>query len=172
MTWRNMSGEHFPLLSPRSKRYLLTTLSLQRPVRQGQAVLGRRHDVLLRRGGQGTVPTAQDFAAIGVYIIILPDKKYLNRGQRGHMKPWRRLATPSFSGLNDCYAVGGSAPYDLYYWDERTWTFLMAEFGSLESAYTGPLLSRTGRYSGRLRPRTLYTPPAWHGAAILRPATP
>ncbi len=76
----NMSDLYYPLLSPRPKRYLLTTLT------KPNGIFGR--DKLCWVDGtsfyydgelKGTVEDSKKiFASIGPYIVIFPDKKYYN----------------------------------------------------------------------------------------------
>lgn len=148
---KNLTSLYYPLLASRPVRYLLTTLT------KPNGLYGR--DKLCWVDGttyyydgvsRGAVAdSAKTFVAIGYYILIFPDKKYFNTRALGTYADLAALGTgvPA-PGLNDCYAVGAAAPYALYYWDGSAWTYLMAEFGSLESTYTGGATFQDGYLYG------------------------
>ncbi len=114
----NMSSLFYPLLSPRPPRYLLATLT------KPNGIFGR--DKLCWVDGtsfyydgveKGTVTDSKKtFAAIGPYIVILPDKKYYNTtdGTLGNLESSRTGAVTFQDGTlydepaeaNTIYASG------------------------------------------------------------------
>lgn len=78
---KNLTSDHYPVLSPRRPRYLITTLTKPNGF--------YAHDGLFWVDGTGffadgtlkgsVSDTRKTFESLGAYIIILPDKKYYNR---------------------------------------------------------------------------------------------
>ena len=91
---------------------------------QGRAVLGGRHGLLRRGREKGDVADGRkQFAALGAYIIILPDKAYYNRltGEFGSLEAgWSGSAkiqdgtyAEEEAEANTIYASGGRLGFHL-----------------------------------------------------------
>ena len=118
---KNLTSDYYPLLSPRERRWVYTTI--QKP----NGFLA--HDGLFWADGTGfyadgtlkgsVTDTKKTFASLGAYIIILPDKKYYNRltGEFGSMEA-------SMSGpakLQDGSYAGESAAANTIYAKDADW---------------------------------------------------
>lgn len=77
---RNLTGDLFPLLATREKRRLVRTLSTPNGLTAWDGLVWVDGDGLYYKGEhKGTVANSRKrFAALGAYLVILPDKKYLN----------------------------------------------------------------------------------------------
>lgn len=77
---RNLTGDLFPLLATREKRRLVRTLSTPNGLTAWDGLVWVDGDGLYYKGERkGTVANSRKrFAALGAYLVILPDKKYLN----------------------------------------------------------------------------------------------
>ena len=135
----NLGSDEYPLLAPRRTRYLKTTLTAPYGLLALDKLAwvdgtGFYYDGVRR----GTVTAGiKTMLAMSYYILIFPDKKYFRTGALGYYADLTALsATVTDPGYGDIYGIGSGYPYDLYYWDGGAWTFVMAEFGGLESSYT------------------------------------
>jgi len=77
----NMSSAKFPLLTPRGKRGLVSTLTAPNGIGAGDKLYSVAGTSFVYDGtAQGTVADSdKTFAEMGAWIIILPDKKYYNK---------------------------------------------------------------------------------------------
>lgn len=118
---KNLTSDYYPLLSPRERRWVYTTI--QKP----NGFLA--HDGLFWADGTGfyadgtlkgsVTDTKKTFASLGAYIIILPDKKYYNRltGEFGSMEASRSGPAK----LQDGSYAGESAAANTIYAKDADW---------------------------------------------------
>ena len=86
----NLTGDYAPLLAPRKQRYLVRTLSRPNGIFASDGLFFVDGPQLY--AGDKPVGRVEDsrksFAAMGAYIIVMPDKAYYNRltGEFGHIE--------------------------------------------------------------------------------------
>lgn len=101
---KNMSGDHFPVLSTRPGRLLYRTLSKAGGLFSWEGLCWTQGTEFYFRGEKkGTVSEGEKvFAALGAYIVIFPDKAYYNTatGQFGSLESrWSGTGVNFTNGL-------------------------------------------------------------------------
>lgn len=144
---KNLSSDHYPVLSPREKRKTLRTLS------SPQAMLCYGEHMAWVDGSEfyydgeiyGTVTAGEKtMAVLTNRIIIMPDKKYFDirtAGAKGHYSTLDALkAAVTNPNQGDVYIIGTQEPavgyLMLYYWNGTEFTYLGRSFGNVEESYT------------------------------------
>lgn len=118
----NMSADHYPVLSPRQPRYHLTTLTKPNGFYAHDGLFWVDGTSLYKDGKKvGTVADSpKDFASLGAYIIILPDKLVYNRNT-GEMKGLEASWTGSVKLQDGTYA-GETAKANTVYAQGANWS--------------------------------------------------
>ena len=144
---KNLSSDHYPVLSPREKRKTLRTLS------SPHAMLCYGEHMAWVDGSEfyydgeiyGTVTAGEKtMAVLTNRIIIMPDKKYFDirtAEAKGHYSTLDALkAAVTNQNQGDVYIIGTQEPavgyLMLYYWNGTEFTYLGRSFGNVEESYT------------------------------------
>ena len=144
---KNLTSDHYPVLSPREKRKTLRTLSTP------HAMLCYGEHMAWVDGSEfyydgeiyGTVTAGEKtMAVLTNRIIIMPDKKYFDirtAEAKGHYSTLDALkAAVTNPNQGDVYIIGTQEPsvgyLMLYYWNGTEFTYLGRSFGNVEESYT------------------------------------
>ncbi len=117
----NISGDSWPLLSPRAPRHRLRTLETPNGVYSGDGFFHVDSTDFYADGvRRGTVTdTKKRFASLGAYVVILPDGAYYDR-ERGSFGSLAASASGSMSVLDGTYA-GEPANANTLYMSGANW---------------------------------------------------
>lgn len=144
---KNLTSDHYPVLSPRGKRKVIRTLeepSAMLCYGEHMAWIDRTN---FYYDGEiyGTVTAGEKtMAVLTDRIIIMPDKKYFDirtaeaKGQYETLSALKAAVTNPDMG--DVYIVGTQEPavgyLMLYYWNGTEFAYLGRTFGNVEESYT------------------------------------
>lgn len=144
---RNLSSDHYPVLSPREKRKIIRTLTSPNAMFCYGEHMAWIDGTNFYYDGEiyGTVTAGEKtMAVLTDRIIIMPDKKYFDtrtaeaKGQYETLSALKAAVTNPDMG--DVYIVGTQEPavgyLMLYYWNGTDFAYLGRTFGNVEESYT------------------------------------
>ena len=142
----NMSSARFPLLTPRGRRGLVTTLTKPNGIGAGDKLYYVDGTGFIYDGAaKGTVAdSAKTFAEMGAYIIIMPDKVYYNKVTNTFGSLESKWSDSSLT-FQDGYIYEEAAAANCVYHASTDWTeyFKVGDAVTISGCVTHPENNKT-----------------------------
>lgn len=166
---RNLTSDHYPVISPREKRRIMDEVSDVRAVYcYGSELIYVAGQNLYVGGEAYSLPDASkpndpsytkdvSIAVVGSIMIVMPYKRYFNLKALNALGQYETLeeleSAVSDPGYGDVYYVSALDPSigytPLYQWNGKSWVNLGFNFGLMESEYKAKVkFLKQGSYKG------------------------